>query len=168
MWLNANNSQAITISVKDVDDVEDFIYLGTTISKTGGTNVDIRRRIDHARVAFNKLHKIWSSNQLNRKTKVKLFISFCPGLILLPLSMIRNQTLSSPSRWYVSMFLLVFLFFSSLLVSNSVLCTGENWHPFLVHGLSIASDVSYLRSWSWLPLLIFLLPHWIFSLASKF
>jgi hypothetical protein len=48
MWLNANNSQAITISVKDVDDVEDFIYLGTTISKTGGTNVDIRRRIDHS------------------------------------------------------------------------------------------------------------------------
>lgn len=75
MWLNANNSQAITINEKDVDDVEDFIYLGATISKTGGTNEDIRRRIDHARVVFNKLYKIWSSNQLNRKTKVKLFIS---------------------------------------------------------------------------------------------
>jgi hypothetical protein len=75
MRLNANNSQAITINEKDVDDVADSIYLGTTVSKTGGTNEDIRRRIGHARVAFNKLHKIWSSNQLNRKTMVKLFIS---------------------------------------------------------------------------------------------
>ena len=48
MWLNANNSQAITINEKDVDDVEDFIYLGATVSKTGGTNEDIRRRIGHA------------------------------------------------------------------------------------------------------------------------
>jgi hypothetical protein len=62
--------------------VEDFIYLGATISKTGGTNEDIRRRIGHARVVFNKLHKIWSSNQLNRKTKVKLFISNVIAVLL--------------------------------------------------------------------------------------
>ena len=62
--------------------MEDFIYLGATVSKTGGTNEDIRRRIDHARVAFNKLHKIWSSNQLNRKTKVKLFFSNVIAVLL--------------------------------------------------------------------------------------
>ena len=82
MRRNASNSEAITINGNDIKDVNDFIYLGATVSKTGGTNEDIRRRIGHARLAFHKLSKIWRSSQINRKTKIMLFKSNVIAVLL--------------------------------------------------------------------------------------
>ena len=59
------------------EEADTFIYFGVTVSKEGGTDKDIRRILGHARVAYryNKLHKIWTSNQLSRRTKLKIFKS---------------------------------------------------------------------------------------------
>ena len=40
----------IIIAGKEVEDVNNFVYLGATVSSTGGTNEDIRRRL--SRKAF--------------------------------------------------------------------------------------------------------------------
>ena len=49
-------------------------YLSATVSKEGGTDKEIRRRLGYARVAYNNLHKIWSGSQLSRRTKGYLTI----------------------------------------------------------------------------------------------
>jgi hypothetical protein len=43
----------------------------TTVYKWG-TNEDIRRRLDHARLAYNKFKSVWNNSQFGRKTKMKL------------------------------------------------------------------------------------------------
>ena len=66
--MNNTNEHTITINGTDIEEVDTFIYLGATVSKEGGTDREIRRRLGHARVAYNKLRKIWSSSQFSRKT----------------------------------------------------------------------------------------------------
>jgi hypothetical protein len=84
MRMNTNN-QPIEIDDTTVDDVKHFIYLyvGATVSKTGGTNEDIRRRLGHARLAYNKLKSVWNNSQFGRKTKMKLLKSNVLSVLLL-------------------------------------------------------------------------------------
>jgi hypothetical protein len=53
--MNTNNNKLIEIDGTAVDNVKHFIYLGTTVCETGGTNKDIRRRLSHARLAVKLL-----------------------------------------------------------------------------------------------------------------
>ena len=64
-------------------DVEKFTYLGSVISKTGGSKEDVDSRIGKARIAFNKsMNTIWCSNIYKLKTKVKLFDSIVKSTLL--------------------------------------------------------------------------------------
>ena len=51
------------------------MYLGGAVNIKGGTNEDIRRRLGHARTAWNKLRVIWNNSQIVRMTKIRLFNS---------------------------------------------------------------------------------------------
>ena len=83
MRMNTNN-QPIKIDDTTVDDVKHFIYLhvDATVSETGGTNEDIRRRLGHARLAYNKLKSVWNNSQFGRKTKMKLLKSNVLSVLL--------------------------------------------------------------------------------------
>jgi hypothetical protein len=61
--------------VVGLNNVKHFIYLGATVSETGGINKDIRRRLGHARLAYNKLKSVWNNSQFGRKTKMKQHLS---------------------------------------------------------------------------------------------
>ena len=80
--MNNTNEHTITINGTDIEEVDTFIYLGATVSKEGGTDREKRRRLGHARVAYNKLRKIWSSSQFSRKTKLKIFKSNVISVLL--------------------------------------------------------------------------------------
>jgi hypothetical protein len=45
MRMNTSNNKPIEIDGTAVDNVKHFIYLGVTVSETGGINKDIRRRL---------------------------------------------------------------------------------------------------------------------------
>ena len=80
--MNTNNNKLIEIDGTAVDNVKHFIYLGTTVCETGGTNKDIRRRLSHARLAYNKLKSVWSNSQFGRKTKMKILKSNVLSVLL--------------------------------------------------------------------------------------
>ena len=82
MRINARNTQAITAAGEEIEDVSSFIYLGGTVNNEGGTTEDIRRRLGHARSAYNKLTAIWNSSQIGRKTKIRLFNSNVISVLL--------------------------------------------------------------------------------------
>ncbi len=73
MRINAKYQDRIVIDGNRLDDVEEFSYLGATISKDGGGTRDMKNRLSKARGTFVRLRKIWSSKQILRKTKLKLF-----------------------------------------------------------------------------------------------
>lgn len=80
--MNTNNNQPIEVDGTAVDDVKHFIYLGATVRESGGTNEDIRRRLGHARLAYNKLKSVWNNSQFGRKTKMKLLKSNILSVLL--------------------------------------------------------------------------------------
>ena len=50
-----------------------FTYIGSTINKNGGTEEDVKARIQKARVAFIMLRTIWKAKQIKTNTKLRIF-----------------------------------------------------------------------------------------------
>ncbi|VDP22316.1 unnamed protein product [Schistosoma margrebowiei] len=57
----------------DLEDVKNFTYLGSIIDEHGGSDADVKVRIDKARAAYLQLKNIWNSKQLSTNTKVRIF-----------------------------------------------------------------------------------------------
>ena len=65
----------ITVGGKPIKEVESFVYLGSTITKQGGTDEDVTSRIGKARGAFIMLKKVWTSKEVSTETKMRIFNS---------------------------------------------------------------------------------------------
>ena len=65
-----------------VEEVDEFTYLGSILSKKGGTDEDIQARIAKARQAFAMLRPIWPSTGLTTKTKLRIFGSNVKAVLL--------------------------------------------------------------------------------------
>ena len=82
--LRTNNQQEapVTIEGTAVEDVSEFVYLGSKISKTGGTDEDIKARIKKAQQAFTILRPVWKSTAISIKTKLRVFNSNVKAVLL--------------------------------------------------------------------------------------
>ena len=58
---------------REVEDVEEFIYLGATVDEEGGGSKDIMNRLQKAFSVFLRLGKVWAARGIGRKTKIRLF-----------------------------------------------------------------------------------------------
>ena len=65
MRVNNNRQEAIQLQGKEIKEADSFTYLGSEVSKYGGTDEDIRKRINKARRAFNTLRPIWRATSLS-------------------------------------------------------------------------------------------------------
>ena len=63
------------IDGKDLEDVPEFTYLGSKVTKKGGACDDIKSRLQKARNAFLPLNQVWRSSIYSLNTKVKIFNS---------------------------------------------------------------------------------------------
>ena len=82
MSINTTAPAPITIDGEPIGEVDDFVYLGSLVSKDSGTQKDIRSRINKARTAFFKLSPIWKSSIYSTKTKVRLYNSNVKSVLL--------------------------------------------------------------------------------------
>lgn len=73
MRIGTSSTTPLKLENVVIEDVESFNYLGSVITKDGGTTADIRSRINKARVAFQSMHKLWKSNSISSKTKLRIF-----------------------------------------------------------------------------------------------
>ena len=71
-----------TLTICPIEEVEEFTYLGSVVSTTGGTDQDVEARLGKARVAFRAMDKLWTSQVLGRATKVKIFNSNVKAVLL--------------------------------------------------------------------------------------
>jgi len=69
----ANNRESIVVNGWEVEDVEEFPYLGAIVDKEGGGSKDIMNRLQKARSAFQRLGKVWATRGIGRRTKVRPF-----------------------------------------------------------------------------------------------
>ena len=82
MRINSRNQDQITIEGRDINEVEEFVYLGATVCKEGGGMKDLKNRLSKARGAFVRLKKTWRSNNISRRTKLKLFKTLVVPVLL--------------------------------------------------------------------------------------
>ena len=73
--MRINNKQAdpLRLHQENIKEVEKFVYLGSAVNKDGGTEEDIRCRINKTRYAFNALRQIWRSTALSVRNKIRIF-----------------------------------------------------------------------------------------------
>ena len=64
--MNSEKNDAVQLDGKDIEDVDEFTYLGAIVSKDGGGGNDMNSRIYKARIVFKKLNKVWRSKQYGR------------------------------------------------------------------------------------------------------
>lgn len=74
--------QSLNINGVVLEEVKEFIYLGSVIAVDGGTEEDVRRRIILANVAFGSLNNVWYSKRLELKLKLKIFRSNVMSVLL--------------------------------------------------------------------------------------
>ena len=72
---NTTANSPITVAGELIKKVESFVYLGSTITKQGGTDEDVTSRIGKARGAFIMLKKVWTSKEISTETKMRIFNS---------------------------------------------------------------------------------------------
>ena len=82
MRVNARNSNSITLSRGNIEDVTTFTYLGSKVNEYGGTEEDVKTRISKARVAFSMLKKVWRAKEISLKTKMRIFNSNVKSVLL--------------------------------------------------------------------------------------
>ena len=80
--VNGNGNPEIQINNQSIEKVDKFCYLGSVINEKGGTDEDIKMRIGKAQYTFNKLSKVWNSNNISRKTKIIIFNSNIKSVLL--------------------------------------------------------------------------------------
>ena len=82
MRMNTQREDKVMIGREEVQDVGEFVYLGTTVTKEGGGTEDIKKRLSKARGAFFNLKKIWNTRSIGRNTKIKLFKTLVRPVLL--------------------------------------------------------------------------------------
>ena len=75
MKVNTKQAGNVSIEGKNIEEVENFTYLGSVTSPTGGTEKDIPSRIKKAQQAFAILKPVWKSKTLTPRTKLRLYNS---------------------------------------------------------------------------------------------
>ena len=66
-------TESIKLDDNILDNVSNFVYLGSKITADGDTNSEIKTRIALASNAFNKLSNIWRSKIASKHIKLRLF-----------------------------------------------------------------------------------------------
>jgi hypothetical protein len=82
MKINCQRAEAIHLRTGQIEEVEEFQYLGSIVSRTGGTEEDIKARLSKARIAFRMMSKVWKSRALHRRTKIRIFNSHIKSVLL--------------------------------------------------------------------------------------
>ena len=67
---------------EELDDIEEFTYLGAIVDKDGGGSKDIMHRLQKARGAFQRLRRVWAAKGIGRRTKIRLLKTLVRPVLL--------------------------------------------------------------------------------------
>ncbi|CAC5395900.1 unnamed protein product [Mytilus coruscus] len=73
MKVKTRKGGTVSIEGEDIEEVDQFTYLGSIMDRNGGTDADIRTRISKARQAFAMLKPVWKSTAFTENTKIRIF-----------------------------------------------------------------------------------------------
>jgi hypothetical protein len=72
-----NISADLTVNDQNLEEVDSFTYLGGEVDNLGGSDTNVKIRIEKVRTAFNMMGSIWKARIISLKTKVRLDTLTC-------------------------------------------------------------------------------------------
>ena len=82
MKLMTTDERSVAVEGQELENVDRFDYLGSTLCEGGDVRREVRSRIGKALAAFNQLKNVWNSTGYTRKTKLQLFNGFVMAVLL--------------------------------------------------------------------------------------
>jgi hypothetical protein len=82
MRVNTSNTQKFSLEDIEIEEVESFVYLGSAVSKTGGTDEDLSSRIKKANDVFVQLYPIWRNHNISKSVKIRIFNTNVKSVLL--------------------------------------------------------------------------------------
>ena len=82
MRLNNKLELPVQLQGENIKDTDRFTYLGSILSKDGGSDDDIKSRINKARHVFTTLRPIWNSKALSLPNKIRIFNTNVKSVLL--------------------------------------------------------------------------------------
>ncbi|RUS89829.1 hypothetical protein EGW08_002441 [Elysia chlorotica] len=82
MRVNSKQQNPIRLHEEDIKEANKFTYLGSIVNKDGGSDEDIKCRINKARQAFITLRQIWKSKTLSIHNKLRIFNTNVKSVLL--------------------------------------------------------------------------------------
>jgi hypothetical protein len=79
---NTNKKEPFMLGNENIEDVESFVYLGSKVTKDGGTAQDVVQRIQKENGAFVQLYPVWRNNKISIRTKFCIFCSNVKAVLL--------------------------------------------------------------------------------------
>ena len=73
MRVNTSNIQKFRLENTEIEEIESFVYLGSVVSKNGGTEEDVTSRIKKATGVFVQLNPVWRNHNTSKSVKIRLF-----------------------------------------------------------------------------------------------
>jgi hypothetical protein len=81
MGINEKTTQGIEIG-EPIEELINFCYLGSMVTKDGGAETDINIRINKAKGTSTLLRPLWRSNEISRNTKLRIFTTNVKSVLL--------------------------------------------------------------------------------------
>ena len=143
MRINNENLEPITVYGEPIEEVLEFIYLGSIVDMKGGTDADIKARKGKARTAFKRMKNVWSSAMLSTRTKIRIFNSTVKPVLLYGCETWRmNETPIKKLQTFINACLRKILrIYWPETISNSALWEQAGQTP-------VKEDIT-LRKWKW-------------------
>jgi hypothetical protein len=82
MRFNTSNTQKFSLEDTEIEEVESFVYLGSVVSKTGGTEEDVSSGIKKSNGVFVQLYPIWRNHNISKRVKIRIFNRNVKSLLL--------------------------------------------------------------------------------------
>jgi hypothetical protein len=73
--INSSVEAKLTLKGTDLEQGNSFLFLGSIVTKTGGAEEDVKRRIRQAKGTFIQSHPVWKKENIARRTRLRLFKS---------------------------------------------------------------------------------------------
>jgi len=82
MKVNSKREESIKVASTPIEEVTEFDYLGSRMTKDGDAEKDVMVRLGKARFAFASLNSIWRAKNISTQTKLRLFKSNVLSVLL--------------------------------------------------------------------------------------
>ena len=74
--------QKFGLQETEIEEVGSFVYLGSVVSESGGTEEDVASRIKKVNGVFVQLYPVWRNLNISKEVRIRIFNTNVKSLLL--------------------------------------------------------------------------------------